>query len=336
MSSTPERAFLGAVFFAFALGRPCVGAPSIVSDAAELGAGLPVVQYDLESCYVPALDQAFYVTTSPTFELPLVLSEPTGGFGQVSWMAYGMTSYMGTVSFSGSQTTATYSLTFGDAPPYQFYPGWFAKRGLTYFVLPEGLEVGTIFVVTPVLVQNFSPGGAGDECWWLFNCYLWWYTGWGKPGICEPGTRGVDPYTALTRYRDEVLAATPTGQYYIDLYNQYSSDMILATVAEPDLLVRTYKAQDAWVAALQALVDGDGDAAVVTQQMQDDLNGILDSFAAHGGAALADVVTLQRQRLQLDSIAGLTVSEFQQQVETLGGPSAVEPQSWGRIKSLYR
>jgi hypothetical protein len=70
--------------------------------------------------------------------------------------------------------------------------------------------------------------------------------------------------------------------------------------------------------------------------MQDDLNAILDSFAAHGSPALAAVVTTERQRLHLDAIAGLDIGQFQDQIETLGGVSAVEERSWGQLKSMYR
>ena len=50
----------------------------------------------------------------------------------------------------------------------------------------------------------------------------------------------------------------------------------------------------------------------------------------------AQAIAFERQRLSLDTIAGLTLDEFQQQVETLGGTTAVTERSWGRVKSLFR
>ncbi|MFN8178064.1 MAG: hypothetical protein U0167_09050 [bacterium] len=337
MMSRLSGAWLAGALLLAAPGEPCQGAPAARVRAATEGGAFPTVRYDLAASYLPSLGQSVFFTTSPTFELPLVLSEPTGSYGQVSWMAYSMTTNMGSVGFEGSQTAASYPLTFASAPTFNLYSGWLLGKGLTYLVLPQSLEIGLPSAVTPVLLQEVGGRStSADSCWATFLCVLEQYVTDGYPSLCLLGERGPGGGTTLARYRDEILSTTPEGQYYAHLYKQYSPDMVRATAADPSLFVRAVGARDAWVTAIQALVDGGGGGATVTTQMQDDLNAILDSFAAHGSPALASVVATERQRLQLDAIAGLDMTAFQHQIETLGGVSAVEPHSWGQIKALYR
>lgn len=332
MSSNPVRAFAAAVLVILALGEPGRGAPTnIGTSPIQPDGGLSIVQYDMSSCVGDNPNVAYYVTQSPTFELPLILSEPTGSSGSISYMAYAMTTSMGSVGFSGSQTTGGYSLTFAAGGLTEFYPGWLGKRGLTYLVLPSNLEVGTINQVTPFLVEEIPGRGDPKSCWLTFLTALGLLP---LGGFLQPPLQG-DPDLTLTTYRDEVLAATPEGQYYIDLYNQYSLDMIRATVAQPCVFSHFRRARDPWITAIGALCHGDGDGVVITQQMEDDLNGMLDTFESHRGG-LGSVVAIEREKLHLDAIAGLSMTAFQDQVETLGGPTSVEAQSWGRLKTLYR
>jgi hypothetical protein len=148
--------------------------------------------------------------------------------------------------------------------------------------------------------------------------------------------RGGSPITILQRYRDEVLGATADGQFYADLYAQHSLDLSRAIVAAPSLAARLFNAHGAWIDGISALVDGNGGSFVVTQQMEDDLNALLDTFQAVGSPAVQQMLAFERGRLQLDQIAGLTMTEYQDQIEDLGGPTSVEPMSWGRMKALYR
>jgi hypothetical protein len=70
--------------------------------------------------------------------------------------------------------------------------------------------------------------------------------------------------------------------------------------------------------------------------MQDDLLNLLQRFEAAASPGLASTLAFERSRLDLDSIAGLTMTQFQSQVETLGGPTAVEKRSWSDVKRRYR
>jgi hypothetical protein len=70
--------------------------------------------------------------------------------------------------------------------------------------------------------------------------------------------------------------------------------------------------------------------------MEDDLLSLLQTFQDVGGPDLAAMISFEKQRLELDQIAGLTMSQYQAQIESLGGPTSVEETSWGRLKALYR
>jgi hypothetical protein len=70
--------------------------------------------------------------------------------------------------------------------------------------------------------------------------------------------------------------------------------------------------------------------------MEDDLLDLLGAFEQAGSPSLAGMIAQERTRLQLDTIAGQSMSEYQTQIETLGGPMAVENRSWGDVKRVYR
>ncbi len=251
-------------------------------------------------------------------------------------------------------------MTFPAGPPEDTYQGWGAKWA--YFALTKtsgGIEWG--FPNTLYFAQvypNFPSERGGDDCVTCLWGWLLYVLNISNDYICaavtEPQRRElpVDPngsaappqisaggenaMTTLRRYRDEVLASSADGQFYADLYTEHSLDLSRAIVAAPSLAARLFNAHGAWVSGISALVNGTGGTFVVTQQMEDDLNSLLDTFESVGSPALQQMLAFERGRLQLDQIAGLSMTEYQEQIETLGGPTAVEPVTWGRVKSLYR
>jgi hypothetical protein len=139
----------------------------------------------------------------------------------------------------------------------------------------------------------------------------------------------------LRDYRDDILAATTTGQYYVDLYAQHEVDAISALLGTPTLVFRVLEAQTEWIPALRSLVDGGGDGVTVTASMQTSLATVLDGMEANASPELAAALATERSRLQLDSIAGLTMDAFQQQIEDLGG-TPVRRATWSSLKSRHR
>ena len=146
-------------------------------------------------------------------------------------------------------------------------------------------------------------------------------------------TTSISPDQLMT---GKVLASTAAGQYYSDLFYQLSPEINQAVIASPTFLVRLWIAKDEWLAGLQALVDGQGDQFVITPAMQSSLDALLDTFESVGSSSLASTIAFERTRLGLGAIGGMTMTQYQTQVETLGGPTAVRPTTWSAMKAAYR
>lgn len=137
--------------------------------------------------------------------------------------------------------------------------------------------------------------------------------------------------TILQRYRDEVLDGSSAGQYYIERYEEHSEAAGIAMLRRPAFLFDVADARGDWLAGLRSLVDGEGASVTISLSMQNDLLGLLDVLETEGSPELSTFLAFERGRLQLDTIAGLSMAQFQTQIETLGGTTIAES-SWGKIK----
>lgn len=154
-------------------------------------------------------------------------------------------------------------------------------------------------------------------------------------GIIKSGQR--DPSSdieTLRRYRDEVLTGAPGGDYYIQLYQDYSLAIGAAILQRPTLIYRVLEAQDLWLPAVAAQVDGQGANFTITGEMQAALLNIMTEFEEVGSPELAQLVADFRLELDLENIAGTTASDFQAAIET--NPMETQPATWGGVKALYR
>ena len=118
----------------------------------------------------------------------------------------------------------------------------------------------------------------------------------------------------LQRLRDERLATSPGGSYYIDLYQALQFDLYVATFGSPDFYVDLWRLKDAWMPAMSNLVDGDG-SLTITTEMQDRLLAALLQFETHGSSALQAAIARERSALDLDHLAGAPISRLQQHWE---------------------
>jgi hypothetical protein len=297
------------------------------------GAGLPVATMDAPNALVPEIESLVWVTDEPGVEIPIVLDVAAPIAGQVSWTAwfdFGDIPGTGAVPFPVGSSSGAYAFEFAAAPPVEIVPGWELRRVVTYLGSGQNVTVGFPSVMNAARVTETS--ARGKDCvavvWYEIMCLL-------VPGGCFD-SRGAAQVDILRRYRDEILDSSDEGRYYVDRYEARSLELARAALKEPAFLARFFRMQGAWVTAISALVNGSGSAVVVSTEMQDDLLSLLDSLQANGTPQLAAELAFERSRLELDSIAGLTIAEFQTRVETLGGVTSVEPASWGRVKSLYR
>jgi hypothetical protein len=310
--------------------------------APERPSGAITVSIDALDSYVPELNAAYWMVDDPSVDVPVILSEPyPEGPVNIPFVANTMSSAL---LFPSQTTRRTYTITYTTGGGKPFYPGWFLD--FAYFSLlpdqPPGIERGVPFTLYPIHVREASaaaPAGIACDVDWV--CAWARFLGLVPFGDCgaEAGAasarRGTGQFVpTLQRYRDEILQNTPAGRYYVGLHEQHSLNVIRTIANVPSLAARIILKKTAWVDGLQALVDGQGSQFTVTQQMQDDLLELLQAFEQNGPPALATMISTERTRLQLDTIAGQTMTQYQTQIETLG-PQVVDERSWSQMKRIY-
>jgi hypothetical protein len=304
--------------------------------AASAQGGFPIATLDVEDAWVPPLELHYWMTDASDVTIPVSLDRTTTSGGFLAWTAWiGGNPTNGSMLFPIGVDGGSYSFSFGSAAGVAIAEGWELTDVLTYVHSGDGIDVGIpnqMHVGRVVQVGSASRHG-GLACFIevLLGIFCDVF-----PPACPSAALGGGALDTLRRYRDEVLASTTAGQFYVDKYAEHSLELTRAALREPDFFARFVRAEGPWVSALTALVNGLGDNVTVMPQMQADLLSLLDSLEANGSPDLAADLAFERQRLQLDTIAGLTIGGFQDQVETLGGVTSVEPLSWGKVKSRYR
>lgn len=121
--------------------------------------------------------------------------------------------------------------------------------------------------------------------------------------------------TLLQRLRDERMASSIGGAYYIDLYLSLQLDLYAATFADPLFYNDLWELKDAWMPAIADLVDADGSMSV-TVEMQDRLLAALLRFEALGSESLRAAIHRERQALDLAGLAGQPIAVLQQRWES--------------------
>jgi len=304
--------------------------------------GVITVSIDALDSYIDETNAAYWLVNAPSVDVPVVLSEPWPE-GSVS-IPFVSDKMLSSLLFSGGATRVTHTITYPPGLGESFYPGWTIKFSIFSLLAdqPAGIERGIPHTLYPLQVQEIpTASNAGVPCGVDWICTLASFLGWPDAFCVEAGgaagAGGVPNFwLTLARYRDEVLAMTPSGQYYINLYEQNSLAIIRAIADEPSLAARIWTKKNGWVDGLDALVNGQGSQFTVTPQMQADLLELLGAIEQAGSPTLASMIAQERGRLQLDTIAGHSISEYQTQIETLGGPMSVESRSWGGVKRIYR
>jgi hypothetical protein len=139
---------------------------------------------------------------------------------------------------------------------------------------------------------------------------------------------GADqPVQTLRALRDQLMATTAAGRYYAGLYKVLSPAIGRAILSRPSVALDIFAAQDAWLDGFAAQLAGQGASFAITQKMADDMGSIFAKLKQAGTPSLARTLAHEQQRLGLDSIAGLTMSQLWQRVNERGGPEACVPSS---------
>ncbi len=141
------------------------------------------------------------------------------------------------------------------------------------------------------------------------------------------------------RVRDEVLAATPAGQRYIDLFYAHNTQIVYHLLTVPSLWDPALNVLESWQPTLQALVDGQGRDAPLTQAQLQALDAFLSDLAAVADDGLRQVIADERTRIgPLENYVGTDI-------ETARGalvgyaiylPWGMRPAGTGRVEGRDR
>ena len=138
----------------------------------------------------------------------------------------------------------------------------------------------------------------------------------------------------FTGYRDEILLGADGGDYYIQLYTDYSPAISDAVLQRPTLINRLIKAWDMWLPAVEAQVEGMGANFIITAQMQAALLGVMTEFEEVGDTALGQLNVGFKLGLDLENLVGRTTVDLQEDIES--NPMEVQQTPWKELKASFR
>lgn len=121
-----------------------------------------------------------------------------------------------------------------------------------------------------------------------------------------PARTGLDALYAL---RDEVLAPTVRGQHYVDLFDAHNTEILAWLMHGEGLYEFGAPAFLAWMPAFEALVNGQGDAVVITSAQIAALEEFFARLSTFASPTLAQVIADELAAVPLDTLAGKTMSE---------------------------
>lgn len=110
------------------------------------------------------------------------------------------------------------------------------------------------------------------------------------PCPCEAALEGESRESdldILRRFRDEVLAASPVGSRYIELYYEHTREVTWLLLSDSTLRSRAREVIEELVPGIRGLLsDGTGQEIVLTEDMMEDIESLLDDLAARGSLEL--------------------------------------------------
>jgi hypothetical protein len=103
--------------------------------------------------------------------------------------------------------------------------------------------------------------------------------------------------------------ASPQWDYYTALFDLYAPEMSDIVAARPSLLWLSIDTFDEWQSVAQSLDESSGDSYVVSQDLVDNTQDLLDGVEANAGPGLKAALQQERQALDLASVGGMTADE---------------------------
>ena len=123
----------------------------------------------------------------------------------------------------------------------------------------------------------------------------------------------LEAAATLYRVRDELLTGTTAGEHYRTLYEQHTGRISWLLLQNPGLRDTGGQILKAVTPGLNQLMDGEGEQAVVTQELVDNVLSFLQRLAeedrANGGGELASTIEREKARMDWDRLVGMTYEE---------------------------
>ncbi len=113
--------------------------------------------------------------------------------------------------------------------------------------------------------------------------------------------------------RDTVLAGTPDGRRYIDLYYTHNPEILGLLVNDLNLWDEGVATLETWQPNLQALVHGQGNAVTITAGQVKSITTFLDHVSASSSITLQQVISDELAARPLQGLIGLTVEQARAQ-----------------------
>lgn len=119
----------------------------------------------------------------------------------------------------------------------------------------------------------------------------------------------ADDLQLFYRVRDEILAQTPEGLRFIELYYNYSPEVIQLVQADPGLEAETRSLIQTWTPNLQALVNGNGDQVVITAEQVNATKNFTNHLSVNASPELKQAIAQTLAQHPLDPLVNKTMNE---------------------------
>jgi PKD repeat protein len=118
----------------------------------------------------------------------------------------------------------------------------------------------------------------------------------------------------LHRVEDEILSQTPEGQHYIDLYYGHGMEIVEIIRSSPAIREEAIDTIQLWEPNLQALVDGEGNTAIITSGQVQAVQTFLDDLSALGSSELQQTIASERENMPLEQTIGTTMDQAWEEI----------------------
>jgi hypothetical protein len=129
-------------------------------------------------------------------------------------------------------------------------------------------------------------------------------------GLAQIAAQFVPDVITYYLVRDQFMALTPDGQHYVDLYYAHAAEIQSLMYSDLGVQEIGLAALESWEPNLQALVEGEGDSAVITNDQVTLVDSFLNSLSSLANPQLVETIAVERNRLPpLQDFVGLTMNE---------------------------